>query len=84
MSAVWIEVIGLLAAASTLAAFSCRQMLSLRVAAILANVFFIIYASQLGLRPVLYLHCLLLPMNVMRLSQCLRAQRSMTGAAERS
>jgi hypothetical protein len=84
MSALWIEVIGLLAATSTLAAFSCRRMMSLRVAAILANVFFIIYASELHLRPVLYLHCLLLPMNIMRLAQCLRAQRPTAAGEGRS
>jgi hypothetical protein len=42
-------------------------MLTLRVAAIFANLLFIIYGSGLGLKPVLALHCVLLPINVMRL-----------------
>jgi len=84
MSADWIEVIGLAAAASTVVAFSRRRVMSLRVAAILANVFFIIQASELHLRPVLSRHCLLLPMNIMRLAQCLRSQQPLLSRKQRS
>jgi len=83
MSAVWIEIIGVFAAVATMAAFSCRRMVSLRVAAILANILFIIYASHLDLRPILYLHCLLLPMNIRRLLECARAQRGLADEGER-
>jgi energy-converting hydrogenase Eha subunit E len=64
--------IGFLAAASTVAAFSCSRMVALRLAAIAANVLFIAYGSALGLMPVLLLHCILLPVNLMRLHRCIK------------
>ncbi len=70
-----IDIVGFLAAASTVAAFSCSRMVSLRVAAIAANLLFILYGAALSLVPVLLLHCILLPLNVMRLYRCLREGR---------
>jgi hypothetical protein len=67
ISALWIEAIGFLAGIATVAAFSCRNMLWLRLVAISANGLFITYAVLLGLTPILILHCVLLPLNVLRL-----------------
>lgn len=74
------EVLGWLAAGCTLLAFSMRTMLPLRVAAILSNFFFIAYAGLVGLLPVLVLHTLLLPFNLVRLIELLRTRRSIARA----
>lgn len=63
----WIELVGWIAAAFTLTAYSMRTMLPLRVAAIGANVFFIAYSALSGIYPTLVLHCILLPFNGYRL-----------------
>ncbi|MCA3612826.1 MAG: hypothetical protein IOC52_06340 [Methylobacterium sp.] len=62
-----VEIVGFFAAGMTVTAFYCKSMLTLRVAAIFANLLFIIYGSGLDLKPVLALHCVLLPINIMRL-----------------
>lgn len=70
------DVIGFLAAGMTIAAFCCTRMLCLRSAAILANVLFIAYGALLGLMPVLFLHCALLPLNIVRFAQCWRDRQA--------
>jgi hypothetical protein len=44
-------------------------MLRLRCIAVLSNIAFISYALSAGLLPILVLHCVLLPTNVIRLLQ---------------
>lgn len=66
------EPIGYLASALVLATFSVRAMVALRLLAIASNLAFIAYAALAGIHPVLLLHGLLLPMNVVRLSQAIR------------
>jgi hypothetical protein len=75
MLTVWIEIIGFLAAGATVAAFSCKQMVYLRIAAIAANCLFIFYAVTLALTPIWVLHCILLPLNGLRLMRCLEEYR---------
>ena len=70
-----VDVIGWVAAALTLLAFSMRTMLPLRLSAVGANLFFILYGWQAGLTPVFVLHCLLLPFNLYRLGELLIARR---------
>ena len=65
------ESLGYLAAATVLLAFSLKSIVSLRVVAILSNVLFIIYALATHIMPVLALHALLLPMNIVRFWQLL-------------
>ena len=65
------EAIGWLAAALTLLTFLQRAMLPLRLTAIAANCCFIAYGTLSGLMPVVTLHMLLLPCNLLRLHQLL-------------
>ncbi|RDJ22891.1 hypothetical protein DWF00_05875 [Bosea caraganae] len=69
------DLIGFLAAGMTLTAFCCTQMISLRAAAILANLLFIAYGALLNLTPVLGLHCILLPLNLLRFAGCMRERQ---------
>jgi hypothetical protein len=66
------DFVGFLAGGMTVAAFGFRHMLALRCSAIAANLLFIAYGLMLGLVPILALHCLLLPLNLIRLRGCLR------------
>jgi CRP/FNR family transcriptional regulator, cyclic AMP receptor protein len=65
---------GYLASLLVLATFSVRGMVALRTLAIASNLAFIGYAALAQIYPVLLLHALLLPVNLSRLSQALRAQ----------
>ena len=69
------EIVGFFTAIATVAAFCCKQMGSLRAAAIAANLLFIAYGALLGLMPVLVLHCVLLPLNIVQLGACLQDRR---------
>jgi hypothetical protein len=63
------ELLGYAAAVMVLATFSVRSIVALRVLAIASNLLFIGYAAFAHLPPVLTLHALLLPINVVRLRQ---------------
>lgn len=63
-----IEPIGYLASALVLATFCIRDMVALRCLAITSNLAFITYGALADLGPVLVLHLLLLPVNVLRLA----------------
>ncbi len=71
-----IESIGFVAAAATGVTFYCKRMAYLRAFAIGANVMFITYGAAMGLMPVLVLHCILLPLNMMRLGEALARNRN--------
>jgi hypothetical protein len=64
-----IEILGWSAAALTVLTFAMRSMVALRLAALAANVCFIIYAAHMALMPVLALHLLLVPCNAFRLGE---------------
>lgn len=66
------EAFGWLAAALMLATFLCRSHRPLRCLALSANLAFIAYGALAGLAPVMALHLLLVPINVLRLVQALR------------
>lgn len=74
-SAMATESLGWLAAGLTLLTFSMRSMVALRIVALGANLCFIAYGATAGLIPVLALHLLLLPCNVLRLAQLCRERR---------
>jgi len=69
------DAIGYLAASLVLATFCMGSMRSLRYMAIASNLAFIAYGYCEDLMPVLFLHLLLLPVNIRRLAQ-LSAPRS--------
>lgn len=68
------HVLGWLAAGLTLLTFSMRSMTALRTAAVAANLCFIVYGALGAIYPVLALHLLLLPCNLMRLRQLYRSR----------
>jgi len=61
--------LGYLASALVLATFCMKSMRWLRATAIVSNVGFISYALVVNLHPVLVLHCILLPVNIVRFVQ---------------
>ncbi len=63
------EPIGYLASLLVLATFCMRDMVALRWVAIASNIAFIAYGGLADVGPVLLLHVLLLPINVLRLVQ---------------
>lgn len=76
-----VELFGYLGGLLTLATFSMKTMLRLRVVGIAANVAFITYGLVGQVYPVLMLHLALLPMNVWRLRELLRLTRRIDEAA---
>jgi len=71
----WMEAFGYLGALLTLATFSMKTMLHLRMVGIVANLAFITYGVLDHVYPVLLLHMTLLPLNVWRLWQLLQLTR---------
>jgi hypothetical protein len=79
-----IEMIGYLAGGLVLTTFCMRTMLPLRLTAIASNLAFIAYGAAAGLMPILVLHGVLLPLNLLRLVQLrrlVRQARAVTGGA---
>ena len=70
------DLIGWVAAAMTLMAFTARDVRLLRLASLGASVAFITYATATATWPVLALHTVLLPINLLRLFELRRAARS--------
>jgi hypothetical protein len=70
-----VDLCGFAAAALTLATFAQRAMLRMRVTALFANVFFIMYGWLGPFYPVLILHMILLPVNTVRLREVTRRSR---------
>ncbi|KQW43412.1 MULTISPECIES: hypothetical protein [unclassified Roseateles] len=70
------DLIGLLAGGCVLLTFSVRSLRALRAFAIASNLLFIAYGASAELLPILVLHGLLLPLNLLRLyEQCKPADR---------
>jgi len=77
----WADLVGYLASILVVLAFYMDDMFSLRVAAILSNIAFLVYGLSLGLGPVVVLHGILLPLNIWRLRhlrRCRGAPRAAT------
>ena len=58
---------GFMAGATTLVAFAQRATVPMRLAAAMSNLCFIAYGAFGALYPPLILHCILLPLNLVRL-----------------
>jgi hypothetical protein len=69
----WVDTLGWVAAGLTLLTFSMRGMMALRLTGIAANIAFMSYGVAEGLYPVVALHLMLLPCNLIRLREIRRA-----------
>jgi hypothetical protein len=69
-----VDGLGFLAAGLVLAAFCMKRLILLRAVAIASNLAFILYGYWAAIEPVLVLHLILLPVNVVRLAQALAAR----------
>ena len=76
----WIDILGYAASASVLTTFCMSTMVPLRVIAIFSNVLFATFGALSHIYPVLVLHLILLPVNVVRLIQILRLIQSISAA----
>ena len=73
------EISGYVASALVLLTFIAKDMRQLRTAAIFSNLAFITYGTLEWLPPVFLLHLVLLPLNIVRLNEIVRATRRATG-----
>jgi CRP/FNR family cyclic AMP-dependent transcriptional regulator len=79
----WVELLGYTASAAVLASFCMSTMIPLRILALASNVLFMLYGYFDGLLPVLLLHAILLPVNLLRLAQFQRLIRDMRKAGRK-
>jgi hypothetical protein len=70
------ELSGYVASTLVWMTFVAKDMRVLRIVAILSNLAFITYGTIEWLPPVLFLHTLLLPLNIVRLAEIVRASRA--------
>jgi len=68
----WIELTGYIASLLVFSTFYMKTMIPLRGVAIISNVAFMLYGFFAGLYPVLALHIVLFPLNILRLRQMRR------------
>jgi hypothetical protein len=66
-----VDELGYLAASLVFATFCAKSIATLRLLAIASNIAFITYGLAAGLAPIVVLHAVMLPLNVMRLRQVL-------------
>jgi CRP-like cAMP-binding protein len=78
-NAMWITILGYLASASVLLTFCMTTMIPLRVIALVSNVLFASFGALAGIYPVMLLHLILFPVNVLRLMQNRRLVKNMSG-----
>lgn len=74
------QLLGYVAAACVFVTFYMKTMVPLRIAGIVSNVLFIGYGYALDAYPVLILHVVLLPLNILRLHQMLTLIRQVEEA----
>ena len=77
----WTELLGYVAAACTLATYSMRTMIPLRISGIIANCLFIAFGYFGAIYPTLILHLILLPLNSTRLYQMLQLLKKVREAS---
>ena len=70
------ELSGYVASALVLFTFVAKDMRLLRTLAIFSNLAFITYGTIEWLPPVLFLHMVLLPLNIVRLAEIVRDSRT--------
>jgi CRP/FNR family transcriptional regulator, cyclic AMP receptor protein len=74
--------LGYAAALLVLLTFSMRTMVHLRAVGIASNIFFVAYGYMSGAYPIMLLHCVLLPLNALRLYQILALLRRVETASQ--
>tara|TARA_R100000322_G_scaffold162647_3_gene125611 strand:- start:8983 stop:9648 length:666 start_codon:yes stop_codon:yes gene_type:complete len=77
----WLEVTSYVASALVFLSFFMKEIVPLRLFAIVSNVAFMIYAIGAGLLPILILDAALLPLNVWRLLQYRQLQQKVREAS---
>ena len=77
----WVECIGYGGTLATVATYSMRNIVPLRIAGILSSLFFICYALLVGVWPMLVTEMVIQPINCWRLYQVLRPARASAAAA---
>jgi len=77
------EMSGYVASTLVLCTFVAKDMRVLRIVAIFSSLAFIIYGTIEWLPPVLFLHLMLLPLNIVRLAEIVTATRA-TGDLNRA
>src|SRR3569832_1435552 len=78
----WVDVAGYVAAVLVFLTFYMKTMNPLRVVGICSNCIFIVYAYFGTLYPVLILHLILLPLNLLRLREMLRLTKQVSAATQ--
>jgi hypothetical protein len=81
MDQFWVEAIGYAGTAATIASYSMRTIVPLRIAGILSSVFFISYGLVINSWPILLTECIILPLNIVRLVQVLALIRRIEEAS---
>jgi|SRR5579871_1733444 len=76
------ELLGYAAAICVFVTFYMRTMVPLRIAGIVSNFLFIAYGYAVGAHPVLILHLILLPLNIIRLRQMQRMIKQIEAATK--
>ena len=76
----WVEIIGYAGTLATIATYSMRTILPLRVAGIFSSLFYIAYGSILGAWPIVATELVILPLNGFRLYQILKLMRQIREA----
>ena len=76
------ELLGYAAAACVFVTFYMKTMIPLRIAGIVSNFLFIAYGYAVDAYPVLILHLVLLPLNIVRLRQMLRLIKQIEDATK--
>ena len=79
-----VDIVGYVASALVLITFYMKDMVALRIAAICSNVAFLAYGGGLHLAPVIFLHGLLLPLNIWRLTTALDWRRTLAFTLHRT
>jgi CRP-like cAMP-binding protein len=76
------ELLGYAAAACVFVTFYMKTMVPLRIAGIVSNFLFIAYGYAVDAHPVLFLHLILLPLNILRLHQMRKLIRQIEDATK--
>lgn len=76
----WIEVIGYGGTAATVASYSMRTIIPLRILSITSSVLFIFYGVHISALPMVATELIILPLNALRLHQLLRLMKQIDNA----